>query len=79
MRRFAVLAALALGAAAIAWCHSARAQQRALPLVAFLSPRTSEANIDAFRRGLRDLGYVEGRSVETDTFMPTVNLSAFPN
>jgi putative ABC transport system substrate-binding protein len=63
MRRFAVLVAVAFGAAAIAWCHSALAQQRALPLVAFLSPRTSEANIDAFRRGLRDLGYVEGHNM----------------
>jgi hypothetical protein len=50
-----------LGGAAIAGCRSARAQRRALPLVAFLSPTTFAANIDAFRRGLRELGYVEGR------------------
>jgi putative ABC transport system substrate-binding protein len=52
-----------LGCAAIAWCGSARAQQRTLPLVAFLSPRTSEVNIDVFRRGLRELGYVEGQNI----------------
>jgi hypothetical protein len=34
-----------------------RAQQKAMPLVAFLSPRTFAANIDAFRRGLGELGY----------------------
>ncbi len=51
------------GVAAIPWCPSARGQQRALPLVAFLSPRTFAANIDAFRRGLRELGYVEGQNI----------------
>jgi ABC-type uncharacterized transport system substrate-binding protein len=54
---------MALGGAAVAWCGSAPAQQRTLPLVAFLSPRTSEANIDAFRRGRRELGYVEGQNI----------------
>ena len=54
---------LLLGGAAIAGCRSARAQRRALPLVAFLSPRTFAANIDAFRRGLRELGYVEGQNI----------------
>jgi putative ABC transport system substrate-binding protein len=52
-----------LGAAAIVWCGSVRAQQRPLPLVAFLSPRTFAGNIDAFRRGLRELGYVEGQNI----------------
>src|ERR1700730_1108735 len=54
---------VALGGATIAGCRSARAQRRALPLVAFLSPRTFAANIDAFRRGLRELGYVEGQNI----------------
>jgi len=45
------------------WFRSARAQQRSLPLVAFLSPRTFAGNIDAFRRGLRELGYVEGQNI----------------
>src|SRR5437660_187212 len=48
---------------AVVWCSSARAQQRTLPLVAFLSPRTFAANIEAFRRGLRELGYVEGQNI----------------
>ena len=52
-----------LGGAAIVWCGSARAQQQTLPLVAFLSPRTSEVNIDVFRHGLRELGYVEGQNI----------------
>ena len=52
-----------LGGAAITGCRSAWAQRRALPLVAFVSPRTFAANIDAFRRGLRELGYVEGQNI----------------
>jgi len=49
--------------AAIAWHWPARAQQRAMPLVAFLRPTTSEVSIGAFRRGLRELGYVEGQNI----------------
>jgi putative ABC transport system substrate-binding protein len=66
MRRFAVLGVLALSAVTIAECGSARAQQKALPLVAFLSPRTSEVNIGAFRSGLHELGYVEGQNITLD-------------
>jgi len=40
-----------------------RAQQKAMPLVAFRSPRTFAGNIDAFRRGLRELGYVDGQNI----------------
>ena len=54
---------VALAGVAIAWRRSAPAQQRTLPLVAFLSPRTYWANIDAFRHGLRELGYVEGQNI----------------
>jgi putative ABC transport system substrate-binding protein len=54
---------LLLGGAAIMWCGAARGQQRSLPLVAFLSPRTSEVNIEVFRRGLHELGYFEGSNV----------------
>jgi putative ABC transport system substrate-binding protein len=52
-----------LGGAAIGSRRSARAQQPTLPLVAFLSPRTFATNIDAFRRGLREFGYVEGQNI----------------
>jgi putative ABC transport system substrate-binding protein len=47
----------------IAWCGSPPAQQRTLPLVALLTPRTFAPNTDAFRRGLRELGYVEGQNI----------------
>jgi hypothetical protein len=61
MRRRDLL--LLLSSAAMGRYRSAQAQQRALPLVAFLSPRTYEGNIGAFRRGLRELGYVEGQNL----------------
>jgi putative ABC transport system substrate-binding protein len=44
-------------------CRLVSAQQHARPLVAFLSPRNSEANVEAFRRGLHELGYVEGQNI----------------
>jgi putative tryptophan/tyrosine transport system substrate-binding protein len=64
MRRRTFIAGL--GGAAIAWPLAASAQQRSLPLVAFigpLSPETSVRYLAAFRMGLGELGYVEGRNV----------------
>jgi putative ABC transport system substrate-binding protein len=44
----------------------ARAQQAAMPVIGLLSSNTSESDalrVTAFRRGLSDTGYVEGRNV----------------
>jgi putative ABC transport system substrate-binding protein len=66
-RRNAVLALLALGAVP----RTAGAQQAKMPRVGILfltSPAsaTGAAAIEALRTGLRDLGYVEGRSVRIE-------------
>jgi ABC-type uncharacterized transport system substrate-binding protein len=46
----------------------ARAEQGAVPLVAFLSPgETAETNLGAFRRGLNELGYIDGRNIAIAT------------
>jgi putative tryptophan/tyrosine transport system substrate-binding protein len=57
---------LALAGVAAAWPLAARAQQAALPLVGYLgglSPDTFAPRLAAFRKGLAETGYVEGRSV----------------
>ena len=54
-----------LGGAA-AWPVAARAQQRAMPVIGYLSGRTADSDASmlvSFRRGLGDLGYAEGRNV----------------
>jgi len=55
---------------AVAWPLAVIAQQPARrPFIALLSPITREtatANIEAFRRALRDLGYVEGESIAVE-------------
>jgi len=59
-----------LGGAAAAWPLSARAQQRqALPVVGYLhsgSPEAYAPLVAAFRKGLGEVGYVEGRSVAVE-------------
>ena len=55
-----------LGAAAT-WPLSARAQQSErvarIGYISFVSAARSRRNDDEFRAGLRDLGYVEGRNI----------------
>jgi len=50
---------------AVGWPLAARAQQRTLPVVGFLSGiDANQPNVGAFRQGLADQGYLEGRNVE---------------
>jgi ABC-type uncharacterized transport system substrate-binding protein len=67
IRRREILAAF--GSAAIAWPHAARAQMLPLPIVGFINGRTANGGARqaaAFREGLSEAGYAEGRNVTVE-------------
>jgi putative ABC transport system substrate-binding protein len=73
-----------LGGAA-AWPLAARAQQPAMPVIGYLSSLTQADSIyfdAAFRRGLSEMGYVEGRNVAieyrwiTDRYNPLPEMAS---
>src|ERR1700730_14755816 len=57
------------GAATALWSRSRHAQQPAMPVIGYLSARSPEDTahlVDAFRRGVREAGLVEGRKVTVE-------------
>ena len=55
-----------LGGAAAVWPLAVRAQQRAMPVIGYLSSRTADSDASmlvSLRRGLGDVGYAEDRNV----------------
>jgi putative ABC transport system substrate-binding protein len=61
--------AAALGGAAASWPFAAHAQQPALPVIAFITGGEADGTahrVAAFRTGLGESGYVEGRTVSVE-------------
>jgi len=59
----------ALGGATVAWPFAARAQHTPIPVIGFLyvrSPEDSSAQVEAFRHGLAEHGYIEGQTVHIE-------------
>jgi putative tryptophan/tyrosine transport system substrate-binding protein len=58
-----------LGSAAVAWPLAARAQQPKMPVVGYIHGGTADGNTRntaAFRKGLSEIGYVEGQNVRVE-------------
>jgi putative ABC transport system substrate-binding protein len=70
-----------LGGAAAAWPFTVRAQQPATPVIGYLSSlgQASSVRFDAaFRRGLSDMGYVEGQNISVEYRWITDSYKALP-
>jgi putative tryptophan/tyrosine transport system substrate-binding protein len=70
-----------IASSSIPWPLAASAQQPAkVPRVGILSPAPNEraATLTAFREGIRDLGYVEGQTIELDFRLSNGIMDALP-
>ena len=69
------------GGAAVAWPLAAPAQQSAVPVIGFLISSSLESygrDVDAFREGLREAGYVEGGNVAIEYLIAENNYDRLP-
>lgn len=66
---------IALGGAAVSLPLPARSQQSTIPVIGYLGTRSagSELFFDAFRRGLKETGFIDGQNVFIDARWPEGN------
>ena len=67
--------------ATTAWPLAAHAQQKSMPVIGYLGggpPDLSGSSVAAFRQGLRELGYIEGRNIVIEYRWAEGNTDLFP-
>jgi putative ABC transport system substrate-binding protein len=72
---------IALIGGAASWPPTARAQQKTVPVIGYLHFASSEAfayQVDAFRQGLAENGYVDGKTVVIETRWAEGHLERLP-
>ena len=71
-----------VGGAAVAWPLAARAQQPTIPVIGFIgaeSPEPYAERLNAFRVGLKEIGFVEGQNVAVEYRWAERQYSRFPD
>src|SRR5262249_19017352 len=70
-----------LGSAAVVWPLAVRAQQKSIPTVGFLADGTPEGfapRLAGIKRGLADLGFIEGQNVAVEPRWARRNYDLLP-
>src|SRR5215471_9222914 len=68
-----------LGGTGAAWPLATRAQQQTKPTIGWLSNTGVARVFDAFRRGLAEIGFLEGRDVTVDYHLAEGRLEQLPS